>query len=60
MKKLTKHANFKDLKSEAKSAKATSLKDKRLMSEFETFLNQLHHQHSINKNAVSTNGKKSG
>ena len=57
MKKLTKHTNFKALKSDIKSGKANPIKDKKLMSEFKAFLNLLQSEFSIRKKAKTVYGK---
>lgn len=58
MKKLTKHTNFKALKAEVKNKKA-SPKNKRLLSEFEEFLNLLQNEFSAKKNSEISYGKSS-
>ena len=59
MKRLTKHANFNDLKAVTKSSKLTLLKKKKTFSELEIFLNLLRQEFSIKKKASATYGKKS-
>ena len=59
MKKLTKHTNFKDLKSDIQNTKVKLVKDKSLMSEFESFLNLLQNEFSAKKNSKISYGKSS-
>jgi hypothetical protein len=56
VRKLTKHKRF---KSEEKPGNLNSAKNKKLMMEFEAFLNQLQRQFSSKMKVKITNGKKS-
>ena len=58
MKKLTKHTNFKDLKTEVQNKRAIP-KNKRLLSEFEEFINLLQNEFSAKKNSKISYGKSS-
>ena len=57
MAKLTKYASFEDLKSEMNSCKTTSGKEKKLMSEFEAFLNLIQNEFSIKQKNKTVYGK---
>ena len=57
MAKLTRYTNFEALKSGIKSRKAALIKDKKLLSEFETFLNLLQREYSDKKKTKTPYGK---
>lgn len=57
MKKLTRHTNFVALKSAHSPVKLNSVSNKRVMSEFETFISLLQHELSIKKNSKASHGK---
>jgi hypothetical protein len=60
MKRLTKYSDFNALKLESNTRSERRSQDKSLLSEFESFLNQLKQELSIKKkNKTSANGKNS-
>jgi hypothetical protein len=57
MAKLKRYRNFKALKSDAESNKAASVKDKKLLIEFEAFLNLLQTKFSPKKKIKTAHGE---
>ena len=57
MAKLTKYTNFEAFKSDTKSDIAPVIKDKKLMLEFEAFLNLLQNKFLEKKETKTTDGK---
>ncbi len=57
MTKLTRYTNFEDLKSDAKSDETASIKNNKVLLEFEAFLNLLHDKFSVKKKTKNANGK---
>jgi len=49
MTKLTRYTNFEDLKSNVKPRKTDSIRNKKMLSEFEDFINLLKRKYSVKK-----------